>query len=140
MPVTLIWSRKPNRCPAALQKKPYSCFLEKGTRLPFMYIHDAVKAAIGVMEADPTRLKHRNAFNVTAMSLAPEDVVEEIRKHLPDFVSEYKPDPIKQRIAGSGTRSLDDSAAREEWGWQPDYDLSALTSDMLVRIREKLNL
>lgn len=124
----------------ALKKNPYHVFLREGTRLPFMYIPDAIKAAIGLMEADPQRLVHRNSFNVTAMSLAPEDVGREIQKHLPDFSFDYQPDSVRQAIADSGTTSLDDTAAREEWGWRPDYDLAALTRDMLIKISEKLNI
>jgi nucleoside-diphosphate-sugar epimerase len=124
----------------ALKKNPYHCFLREGTCLPFMYIPDAIKATITLMEADPQRLIHRNSFNVTAMSLAPEDVGREIQKHLPEFSFDYKPDSVRQAIADSGTTSLDDTAAREEWGWQPDYDLAALAQDMLIKISEKLNI
>jgi nucleoside-diphosphate-sugar epimerase len=124
----------------AIKKKPYRCFLREGTRLPFMYIPDAVKAAICLMEADPGRLIHRNAFNVAAMSLAPEDVGQEIRRHIPDFSFDNQVDPIRQAIADSGTKSLDDTAAREEWGWEPDFDLAALTDDMLRKISSKLNI
>jgi nucleoside-diphosphate-sugar epimerase len=124
----------------ALRKNPYRCFLRPGTYLPFMYIPDAVKAAIGLMEADPNRLIHRNAFNVTAMSLAPEDVGREIQKRLPGFTYSHQEDAVRQAIADSGTRSLDDTAAREEWGWRPDYDLTALAEDMLTKIAAKLNI
>ncbi len=124
----------------AVKKNPYHCFLREGTRLPFMYIPDAVKAAIDLMEADPGRLKHRNAFNVTAMSLAPEDVGREIGKHIPGFVFDYKIDAVRQGIADSGTTSLDDTAAREEWGWSPDYLLPELAADMLAKISAKLNI
>lgn len=123
----------------AIKKEPYHCFLREGTRLPFMYIPDAIKAAIGLMEADPGKLIHRNAFNVTAMSLAPEDVGREIQKHIPGFVYDYQADAVRQMIADSGTRSMDDSAAREEWGWSPDYLLPELAADMLAKISMKLS-
>jgi len=124
----------------ALRKKKYTCFLREGTRLPFMYIPDAVKSAINLMEADPRLLKHRNAFNVTAMSLSPEDVAQSIRTYIPDFTLDYRIDAVRQSIADSGTRSLDDSVAREEWGWKPDFDLPALTKDMLDKISAKLKM
>jgi nucleoside-diphosphate-sugar epimerase len=124
----------------ALKNNRYHCFLRKGTRLPFMYIPDAIKAAINLMEADSKRLIHRNAFNVTAMSLAPEDVGNEIQKHLPNFTFDYQVDSVRQAIADSGTTSLDDSTAREEWGWRPDYELPELAQDMLAKIAEKLKI
>ncbi len=95
---------------------------------------DAIRAMIEVMEADPANLKHRNAFNVTAMSFTPAELAAEIRKHIPDFVIDYEVDPVRQAIADTWPRSMDDSAAREEWGWQPDYDLKAMTKDMLDKL------
>lgn len=115
----------------AVKKGHYTCFLKEGTKLDMMYMPDAIKAAIDVMEASPERLKHRNAFNVTAMSVAPEDLAESIRKHLPHFTMDYAVDPVRQPIAESWPRNMDDSAAREEWGWSPDYDLAKMTEDML---------
>jgi nucleoside-diphosphate-sugar epimerase len=90
------------------------------------------------MEADPTRLVHRNAFNVTAFSFTPAEIAEEIRKHIPDFRVEYKVDPVRQSIADSWPDSLDDSAAREEWGWKPTFTLETMTTDMLGKIAERL--
>ena len=92
------------------------------------------------MEADPTKLKHRNAFNVTAMSVAPEDIAAEIQKTISDFVMDYDIDPVRQGIADSWPNSMDDSAAREEWGWQPDYDLASMTQDMLEKLSKKLKI
>jgi nucleoside-diphosphate-sugar epimerase len=103
-----------------------------------MYMPDAIRAAIAVMEADPTRLRHRNAFNVTAMNFTPEQVAAAIRRHIPGFTIGYAVDPVRQGIADSWPNSLDDSAAREEWGWQPTYDLDAMTADMLTQLRRKL--
>jgi nucleoside-diphosphate-sugar epimerase len=120
---------------AAIKEKKYSCFLKQGTSLDMMYMPDAIKAAIGVMEADPAKLKHRNSFNVTAMHFTPEMLAEEIRKHIRDFTMDYRVDPMRQRIADSWPNYMDDSAAREEWGWKPDYDLAAMTSDMIRVLR-----
>ncbi len=103
-----------------------------------MYMPDAIKAAIDLMSADPGRLQHRNAFNVTAINFTPAQLADEIRKHIPEFVIHYEVDPVRQAIADSWPTSLDDSAARQEWGWQPEYDLAALTRDMLDNLRKKL--
>lgn len=116
---------------AAVQGGRYTCFLKKGTRLDMMYMPDALKAAVDIMEADPGKLKHRNAFNVTAMSFAPEEIAAEIQKLVPGFAMDYQVDPVRQAIADSWPNHLDDSAAREEWGWRPDYDLSAMAKDMI---------
>jgi nucleoside-diphosphate-sugar epimerase len=122
----------------AIRHRHYTCFLRRGTRLDMMYMPDAVKALIDLMEADPARLKHRNAFNVTAMSFTPEELAAEIRRHIPDFVLDYRVDPVRQAIADSWPNSLDDSAAREEWSWRPDYDLPAMVRDMLDNLSHKL--
>lgn len=126
-------------CFEAIKQKKYRCFLRAGSYLPFMYIKDAIKAAIQIMEADPSRLIHRNAYNVTAVSFEPEMVAAEIRKYIPDFVLEYGVDPIRQGIADSGTRGMDDTTAREEWGWEPEYDLHIMVKDMLENISKNLN-
>ena len=112
---------------AALKQKHYSCFLKKGTFLDMMYMPDAIQAAINLMEANDRLLKHRNAYNVTAMSFDPEALAAEIRKYIPDFVMCYKIDPIRQSIADSWPDRMDDSSAREEWGWSPKYDLHTLS-------------
>ncbi len=122
----------------AIRYRHYRCFLKPDSCLDMMYMPDATRAMIEVMEADPGRLKHRNAFNVTAMSFTPERLAEEIRKHIPDFVIEYEVDPVRQAIADSWPRSIDDSAARSEWDWAPDYDIDAMTRDMLAKLGEKL--
>ena len=115
----------------AVRKHRYECFLKGDTYLDMMYMPDAVKAAIDVMEADPARLRHRNAFNVTAMSFSPEDQAAYIRKYIPDFEITYKVDPVRQALANSWPNSLEDYAARVEWGWEPQYDLDSMTRDML---------
>jgi len=122
----------------AIRNKKYTCNLGKGTYLDMMYMPDAIKAAIDLMEADPAKLKHRNAFNVTAMSFDPEKIATSIKKVIPEFVLEYDVDPVRQAIANSWPNSMDDSAAREEWGWKPDYDLEAMTKDMLEVLSKKL--
>lgn len=119
----------------AVEHGRYTCFLGEGTRLDMMYMPDAIRAAIGVMEADPDRLAHRNAFNVTAMQLAPETLAAEIRKHVPDFTLDYDVDPVRQAIAESWPDRIDDADAREEWGWEPEYDAAAMTADMLEHLR-----
>jgi nucleoside-diphosphate-sugar epimerase len=121
----------------ALQEQRYTCFLKEGTRLDMMYMPDALRAAVQLMEADPARLKHRNAFNVSAMSVTPEDFATAIRKHVPEFKVSYQMDPVRQSIADSWPDSLDDSAARQEWGWRPEYDLERMTADMLANLKMK---
>jgi len=122
----------------ALRDRHYTCFLGPDTCLEMMYMPDAVRAMIEVMEADPTRLRHRNAFNVTAMSFTPAQLAEEVRRHVPDFVIDYRVDPVRQAIADSWPDSLDDTAARTEWGWAPAFDIRTMTRDMLAQIRAKM--
>lgn len=122
----------------AVKTASYECFIKEGTSMDMMYMPDALDAIRALMEADPSRLKHRNAFNITAMSFTPEIIANEIKKHIPNFNMTYKVDPIRQGIAESWPNSLDDSAAREEWGWNPKYDLSKMTVDMLEKLKIKL--
>jgi len=124
----------------ALKHKRYTCYLKEGTYLDMMYMPDGIKAAIDVMEANPDKLIHRNAFNVTAMNFAPEHIAAAIRKIMPDFIMDYAVDPVRQNIADSWPNYMDDSAAREEWGWQPDYDLDSMTKDMIEKLSQKLNV
>ncbi|MBM4404235.1 MAG: NAD-dependent epimerase/dehydratase family protein [Candidatus Cloacimonetes bacterium] len=123
---------------AALSKGSFVCNLSPGTFLDMMYMPDALKAAVQIMEADPSRLVHRNCFNVSAMSFEPEMIAAAIRKHIPDFRIEYSIDPIKQSIANSWPNQMDDSAAREEWDWEPEYDLETMTADMIDKLKVKL--
>jgi nucleoside-diphosphate-sugar epimerase len=122
----------------AIRYAHYTCYLRPDTCLDMMYMPDAIRAMIEVMEADPARLVHRNAFNVTAMSCTPERLAEEIRSHVTGFEIDYDVDPVRQAIADSWPDSLDDSAAREEWGWKPHYDLATMTRDMLAQLRARL--
>lgn len=124
----------------ALRYRHYTCFLRPDTRLDMMYMPDALEAAIKVMEADPQRLRHRNAFNVTGMNFTPEELAAAIRVHLPDFKIDYEIDPVRQSIADSWPNSLDDSAARAEWDWAPRFDLSTMVDDMLRNLRQRLKL
>lgn len=124
----------------ALQDKKYASFIGEGTYMDMMYIPDALDAIVNLMEADGAKLKHRNAFNITAMSFAPEHVAAEIKKHIPEFQMTYDVDPIRQAIANSWPNSIDDSAAREEWGFNPKYDLASMTTDMLEKLKVKLNI
>ncbi len=120
----------------AAKNKTYKCFLGEDTRLPMMYMPDCLKATIDLMEADFSRLKHHADFNVAAMSFSAGELAAEIKKHIPDFRITYEPD-FRQAIADSWPESIDDSAAREEWGWRPDYDLSRMTKDMLSVLQKR---
>lgn len=124
----------------ALKSGKYTCYLKEDTYMDMMYMPDALQAIIQLAEADPSKLVHRNAFNVTAMSFSPKEINEEIKKHIPHFTMDYQVDPIRQKIADSWPNSLDDQAARAEWGWKPKYDLAAMTQDMLEKLRNKLNI
>jgi nucleoside-diphosphate-sugar epimerase len=116
----------------AVKSRRYACFLKGDTCLDMMYMPDALSAAMEIMEADPARLRHRNAFNVTAMSVCPEDLAAYIRKHMPDFEISYQVDPVRQAIANTWPRSMEDYAARVEWGWNPKYNIETMTADMLA--------
>ena len=114
----------------AVKNKKYTCYLREDTRLPMMYMPDCLKATLDLMEADLSQLKHHTDFNVTAMSFSAGELAAEIKKHIPEFSCDYKPD-FRQQIADSWPKSIDDSAARKEWGWKPSFNLAAMTKDML---------
>jgi len=120
----------------AIEHKFYTCFLREDAVLPMMYMPDCIKATLDLMNADLSKLKHHADFNLSAMSFSPRELAEEIKKHIPDFTIDYKPDS-RQAIADSWPMTIDDSAAREEWGWKPSYDLAAMTSDMLEKLRRR---
>lgn len=124
----------------ALKYGKYTSFIGEGTYMDMMYMPDALNAIVSLLEADPSKLIHRNAFNISAMSFAPEHISAEIKKHIPEFEMDYDVDPVRQAIADSWPNSLDDTAAREEWGWNPKYDLASMTTDMLEKLKIKLNL
>lgn len=123
---------------SAVKGEKFICPLEKGTFMDMMYMPDALDAMVDIMEADPSKLIHRNSFNVTAMSFDPEILYNTIKKYIPTFEMEYKPEPIKQAIANSWPNSLDDSCARNEWGWNPKYDLDKMAIDMIETLRKKI--
>lgn len=123
---------------AAVRGEKFVCPLKPGTLMDMMYMPDALYGSIKLMEADPSRLIHRNAFNIASMSFAPETIYEAIRREVPGFEMEYQPDPLKQSIADSWPDSMDDSCARQEWDWKPEYDLESMTRDMLAKLRARL--
>ena len=122
----------------ALRENRYTCFLRPDSRLPMMYMPDAISAMVDLASADAGRLTHHADFNVNAMSFTPSELAEAIRKRLPGFEIDYDIDPLRQSIADSWPDRLDDSVAREEWGWRPRYDLDATVDDMLENLRKKL--
>ena len=122
----------------AVRGEKFTCPIKQGTLMDMIYMPDALKASIMLMEADPTRLVHRNAFNIASMSFAPETVFAAIKKHKPDFEMTYDVDPLKQGIADSWPDMMDDSCARNEWDWKPPYDLESMTKDMLEKLTVKL--
>jgi len=123
---------------SAVKGEVFTCPIAAGTFMDMMYMPDGLRAAIEIMEADPTKFVHRNSFNVTAMSFDPEIIAANIRKYIPDFRMEYEVDPLRQAIADSWPNSLDDTCARQEWGWKPEYDLDSMTKDMIEKLRTKL--
>ena len=123
---------------SAVRGEKFVCPIKQGSLMDMMYMPDALNAAIKLMEADPARLVHRNAFNIASMSFAPETIFEAIKKEIPSFEMEYNPDPLKQSIADSWPDSMDDSCARAEWDWKPEYDLESMTKDMIVKLRARL--
>ena len=123
---------------AAIKEGKFTCPLQAGTYMDMMYMPDAQKAMIDIMEADPSKLVHRNSFNVTSMSFDPEIIYNAIKKRYPNFEMVYEPEPIKQAIADSWPNKMDDSCARKEWGWNPQYDLEKMTDDMILNLKKKL--
>lgn len=122
----------------AIQEKKFTCNLKPGTYLDMMYMPDCIRAGIEIMEADPAKLIHRNAFNVAAMSFEPEMIAAEIRKHIPEFIMDYDIDEVRQAIAESWPNKMDDTCAHEEWGWKHEYDLPKMTEDMMNILSKKL--
>ena len=123
----------------AVRGEKFTCPIKQGTLMDMIYMPDALKASIMLMEADPTRLIHRNAFNIASLSFAPETVFQAIKRYKPDFEMVYDVDPLKQSIAESWPDCMDDHCAREEWDWNPKYDLDTMTRDMLEKLTIKLN-
>src|SRR6186997_2395217 len=117
----------------ALEEKKYESFLTEDTYLPMMYMPDAIRATIELMEAPANKIAIRTSYNIASMSFSPKEIAAEIKKHIPDFVIQYKPD-YRQAIADSWPQSIDDSVARRDWGWKEDFDLAAMTKDMLENV------
>lgn len=122
----------------AVRGERFTCPIKAGTRMDMMYMPDALRAARQLMEADPARLRHRNGFNIAAMSFDPDMIYQAIKQHCPDFEMVYDVDPLKQSIAESWPDIMDDSCARQEWNWQHQYNLTDMTKDMLEKLRKKL--
>ncbi len=118
----------------AITQGSYECFLSKHTMLPMMYMEDAINATLGIMEADAISIKHRSSYNVTGTSFTPEEVANSIEQYLPGFKMYYKPD-FRQQIADTWPDSMDDNAARNDWGWQHEYDLDRITQAMLTNLK-----
>ncbi|MDR0795701.1 MAG: NAD-dependent epimerase/dehydratase family protein [Tannerella sp.] len=125
---------------SAVKGEHFICPIAAGTFMDMMYMPDGIQAAIQIMESDPARLIHRNAFNVTAMSFDPEMIYHRIKKYIPDFTMEYQIDSLRQAIADSWPDSLDDTCARDEWDWSPQYDLDTMTRDMLEKLNAKIGI
>ena len=123
---------------SAVKGEEFVCPIAKGTFMDMMYMPDALNACVQLMEADPTRLVHRNSFNIAAMSFEPTQIFEAIRRQLPDFKMRFEVDPLRQSIADSWPNSLDDTAARQEWDWKPAFDLDAMTTDMIKNLTPRL--
>lgn len=124
----------------ALKNKRYISFIAKGTYMDMMYMPDALNAIVKLMEADHSKLVHRNAFNITAMSFEPSQIAAEIKRHIPEFEIDYNVDPVRQAIADSWPNSIDCSAAKEEWGFEAKFDLTSMTEDMLNKLKKKLEV
>jgi len=118
----------------ALEEKKYQCFLKEDTYLPMMYMPDAIRATIELMEAPADKIGVRTSYNISSMSFSPKEIAEEIKKHIPDFSISYKPD-YRQTIANSWPKSIDDTVARNNWGWKEEFDLSAMTADMFANLK-----
>jgi nucleoside-diphosphate-sugar epimerase len=121
----------------AIKKKRYTCFVREDTVLPMMYMPDCLKSTIDLMEADPSKIKRHDSYNVAGMSFSAGELVAEIKKHIPEFKCDYKPD-FRQKIADSWPMSIDDSPARKDWNWKPSYDLTTMTKDMIDKLSERV--
>ncbi|BDH60536.1 L-threonine 3-dehydrogenase [Lysinibacillus sp. PLM2] len=123
----------------AVEEGRYTSYIAEGTYMDMMYMPDALQAIVDLMEADGSKLEHRNAFNITAMSIEPNQIAKEIKKHIPTFEMDYAVDPVRQGIAESWPNSIDPSAAKGEWGFTSAYDLEKMTADMIEKLSSKLN-
>lgn len=119
----------------ALSEKKYDCFLSSETKMPMMYMDDAIAATIQIMQAPAEQIKIRSSYNLAAMSFTPTEIASEIKKHIPEFSVSYNPD-FRQKIADSWPASIDDSLARKDWGWSHKFDIESMTKDMLVHLKK----
>jgi len=122
---------------AAVREGKFTCPLKPGTYMDMMYMPDALRATIELMEADPTKLIHRNSFNLASMSFEPTEIIAEVKRLVPELEVKFEIDELRQSIADSWPNSMDDSCARAEWGWKPEYDLRAMSEDMVLKLRQK---
>ena len=122
---------------AAVREGKFTCPLKPGTYMDMMYMPDALRATIELMEADPTKLIHRNSFNLASMSFEPTGIIAEVKRLVPELEVKFEIDELRQSIADSWPNSMDDSCARAEWGWKPEYDLRAMSEDMVLKLRQK---
>lgn len=120
---------------SAVKGETFECPIAAGTYMDMMYMPDALRAAVEIMEADPSKFVHRNSFNIASMSFDPEIIYNKIKEYIPEFQMKYEVDPLRQAIADSWPNSLDDTCAREEWGWKPEFDLDAMTKDMIEKLK-----
>ena len=123
---------------SAVKGEEFVCPIAQGTYMDMMYMPDALRAAIEIMESDPSKLVHRNSFNIASMSFEPETLFAAIRREIPDLRTRYEVDPVRQSIADSWPDNMDDSCAREEWGWKPSYDLDGMVKDMVSHLKERI--
>ncbi len=123
---------------SAVKGEEFVCPIAPGTYMDMMYMPDALQAAVHLMQADPARLRHRNSFNIASMSFEPEQLFAKIREYIPELRVKYEVDPVRQAIAESWPDRMDDACAREEWDWEPAYDLDSMTRDMIRHLRDKL--
>jgi nucleoside-diphosphate-sugar epimerase len=119
----------------ALKSANYECFLSENTTLPMMYMPDAIKATIRIMQADSDKIKIRSSYNLSGFSFSPKDIAQEIKKYIPDFTISFKPDS-RQQIADSWPKSIDSIEANKDWGWKPEFDLAAMTADMIKNLKK----
>lgn len=123
---------------SAVKGEEFVCPIAPGTYMDMMYMPDALRAAIEIMDSDPSKLVHRNSFNIASMSFEPETLFAAIRREIPDLRTRYEVDPVRQAIADSWPDNMDDSCAREEWGWKPSYDLDGMVKDMVSHLKERI--
>ena len=121
----------------AITEGKFTSFLSENTGLPMMYMDDAIKATVTIMQADADKIKIRSSYNLAAMSFTPKEIAAEIKKHFPDFTIDYAPD-FRQKIADSWPASIDDSYARKDWGWKNDFNMDNMTVEMITKLKENI--